>query len=162
MAKLLKLSNDVEISKNNVDPCCMRRIAEAFYDDEASLSVTSGTPQSHRFRSCTVYDSRYFRKVHDSDNYEYLVANKSARYLIFVHATFEEGAGGGLGTGISDASGNGTWERTLFSLWYTNGYATQMTTLLPYISAGHIIKWTGFSITTRRVYHIMIQIFSLE
>ena len=162
MSHTISLSNDVQLSKNNVDPCCMRRIAEASYNDEASLSVTSGNPQSHRFKSCAVYDSRYFRKVHDSDNYEYLVANKSARYLIFVYATFEEGPGGGLGTGISNASGNGTWERSLFSLWYTNGYATQMTTLLPYINAGHIIKWTGFSNETRRVYNVMIQIFSIE
>lgn len=140
----------------------MRRIAEACYNDEASLSVTSGIPQSHRFRSCTVYDSRYFRTVHDSDNYEYLVANKSARYLIFVYASFEEGADGGLGTGISDANGNGTWDRNLFSLWYTNGYATQMTTLFPYINADDIIKWTGFSNATRRVYNVIMEIFSIE
>ena len=162
MSHLLKLSNDVELHKNNVDPCCMRRIAEGFYDDEATLSVYSGTPQSHRFKSCTVCDDRYFKKVHDSDGYEYLVTQKAARYLIFIHATFEEGVGGGLGSGISNSSGNGTWDRSLFSLWYTNGYATQMTTILPYLQAGHIVKWSGFSNETRRVYNVLVQIFSIE
>lgn len=156
------MSNDVELHKNNVDPCCIRRIAEGSYNDEATLYASDGTPQSHRFKTCTVYDDRYFSKVHDSDGYEYLVAKKSCRYLIFVYATFEEGASGGLGTGISDYYGAGTWERTLFSLWYTNGYATQITTLMPYLETGQIIKWSTFSNEKRRVYKVLMEIFSIE
>lgn len=163
MSHLLTLSNDVELHKNNVDPCCVRRIAEGFYNDEANLYAYNESPRSHRFASCTVYDDRYFSKVHDSDGYEYLVVNKTSRFLIFITAEFETvGNADGVGLGISNASGVGDYSHYIFNIWYTNGYASPMVTLFPCLHPGHIIKWSTMSNSTRKITNVTMQIFSIE
>ena len=161
-----KISGDLTVGGtiyNNGLTGVLRRVAEGLFDNEMALySDSNNTP--HRFRTCNVYDDTYFRKVHDSDNWEYLVCKKSCRYVIVASTCWENYDEVQMCRFSITANSSGTfsWDYQFGETCVTKYTIHFGFTRTPYINSGSIIKWCAGANHKILVYNVNVQIFAFE